>query len=216
MLHGNSYLAKFLPADVHSFCWCPHMTFLFHCMMTDTAMVLIILVLKTVCSPPFPHWHATFSLTNCEWPWPLTTCLGWGNLPFAQINSMNWSSLVLCCFANPLSLVDSLLWQSMWQLHELLWQVQNNPQRQQECKQLKSHFLERFGCRPENLAGQGLGQDNKCLWKGQFLLDCIGASFFLSRTVQWQHNCHWQQQQHAATKHVWAILTLKPSNSRNG
>lgn len=89
----------------------PHLIFLLQYLVAGTAVVSVIMLVKTIREPLFPFCHGSSTLAIYEWHWVFANFLAWGNLPFSDITIVMSSgdSFVQYCFSHLPPLLAALV-----------------------------------------------------------------------------------------------------------
>lgn len=108
--------------SINNWEWKPHLCLLLQYVLSFTAIISVILVVKTIPVSLFPFGHACSTLAVYEWHWSIAVGLAWG-IPFSTINSpiqymfSHWSPLPAVVGAHMLSYMICVFLGNKW-----LWQ----------------------------------------------------------------------------------------------
>jgi hypothetical protein len=99
-------LCQIVPRDylgwtysIDNYEWQPHLIFVLQYLLAGSAVVSVIMFVKTIPFSLFPGGHGNSTLAIYEWHWPVANFLAWGNLPFTGIN-ITANSFVQYCFSH--------------------------------------------------------------------------------------------------------------------
>lgn len=94
----NVIVCQLVPRDdlgwqysIDTYQWRPHLVFFSQYLLAGSAIISVIMVVKTIQSPLFPFGHGNSTLAIYEGHWPVANWLAWGNLPFTDISATNTS-----------------------------------------------------------------------------------------------------------------------------